>query len=411
MPIVQKKFSLLYSAFFAIFALFGTSITIVGATLPKILADFRWDYGTAGLVMAAGAIGYFLSTYMAGRVFGPLGPRVSIAIGLVLDTVGLALFAAGPSPLLNLIMYFAVGLGQGFIEVTINWSVLRMESGAEGNAGRAMSLMHGSFAIGAVVGPFILGWLISANLPWVALYRGIAVLFGLLLVSVAILPLGLLGREAPIHGTSRESRRGGSKNRAVPDAPSRHPAYWIGFVALLLYVGVELGISNWSAEFFVSVFGASAATGSFMVSLFWTGLLAGRFGIPVLARKVSQQKILIAISILLVGSSSLLALLGFLGPAFRVPGYILVFFSGLGCSSIYPIVVSIVGETFPKAQAKAVSFASTGGGLGSFAFPYLMSVIAGGLGIRFGFAAYAVFAVASLLACRALIAASTRERA
>lgn len=413
MSIVPQKFSRLYSAFFAIFALFGTSITIVGATLPTILADFKWNYGTAGLVMAAGAIGYFLSTFIAGRVLGPLGPRISIAIGLLLDTLGLAFFASGPSPLTNLLLYFAIGLGQGFIEVTVNWSVLRMKEPEDGNSGHAMSLMHGAFAIGAVAGPFVLGWLLSAALPWATLYRGMAVLFGLLLISIFVLPMKLLGRESRDGSAEvpNPSPRPQSRSALHSGAlPSRSPAYWLGFVSLLIYVGVELGISNWLAEYFVSVFGASPATGSFMVSLFWTGLLAGRFGIPLLGKKVSQQKILVAISILLVGSSGFLALLGFLGPSFRTAGYVLVLLSGLGCSSIYPIVVSIVGETFPKAQAKAVGFASTGGGLGAFVFPYLMSLISGGLGIRFGFAVYAVFAVASLFSCRALIAASGRKQ-
>lgn len=408
MAIVPGKYSRLYMAFCAIFALFGTSITIVGATLPTILGDFGWDYGTAGLVMAAGAIGYFLSSFVAGRILGRLGARNSIAIGLLLDTAGLAFFASGPSPLLNLLLYFAIGLGQGFMEVTINWAVLRMGEPEPGeppmaarHAGRAMSLMHGTFAIGAVAGPFVLGWLLEARIPWAALYRGMAALFGILLATAFVLPMHLL---------KRETRGDHEAEGKVRVSISSSPAYWLGFFSLLLYVGVELGISNWSAEYFVSVFGASPAIGSFMVSLFWTGLLAGRFGIPALSRNLRQEGILVALSLLLAVSSGLLALFGFLGPAFRIPAYVLIFLSGLGCSCIYPIVVSIAGETFPRAQAQAISFASTGGGLGSFVFPYLMSLVSGGLGIRYGFAVYAVFAVASLLVCRALIAASARER-
>lgn len=57
--------------------------------------------------------------------------------------------------------------------------------------------------------------------------------------------------------------------------------YWLGFFALFVYVGVELGISNWIAEYFVSVFKAPIRA-PFMVSLFWAGLLMGRFGIPII---------------------------------------------------------------------------------------------------------------------------------
>lgn len=43
--------------------------------------------------------------------------------------------------------------------------------------GKAMSLMHGAFSIGAVAGPLIIAILISANLEWTLVYRIIGILF------------------------------------------------------------------------------------------------------------------------------------------------------------------------------------------------------------------------------------------
>jgi len=64
--IVEKRFLPLYIGLFSIFALFGISMTVIGATLPKIFVDFGWSYTTAGAIIAAGSIGYFLSSYLAG---------------------------------------------------------------------------------------------------------------------------------------------------------------------------------------------------------------------------------------------------------------------------------------------------------------------------------------------------------
>jgi MFS family permease len=75
----------------------------------------------------------------------------------------------------------------------------------------------------------------------------------------------------------------------------------------------------------------------------------------------------------------------------------LLFLAGLGCSIYYPTVMTLVGECFPRAQSQAVGFAATGGGIGSFVFPFLMSSIAQNWGIRAGFATYAVFAAGMTL--------------
>jgi len=273
--IVEKRFLPLYIGLFSIFALFGISMTVIGATLPKIFVDFGWSYTTAGAIIAAGSIGYFLSSYLAGIFLSALGLRLTLSLSLLLIFAGLEFFAATPVPWLNMLLYFIVGVGQGGIELSVDWATLRME-GAGG--GRAMSLMHGAFSIGAVVGPLIIAILISAHLEWTLIYRGIGVLFLAIAVFMQFMPLAALGKD-------RGHIAGGSRRDLF-----RHPAYWLGFFALFVYVGVELGISNWVAEYFVRVFGAPIATGSFMVSLFWAGLLIGRFGVPFFQATIKREK-------------------------------------------------------------------------------------------------------------------------
>lgn len=68
----------------------------------------------------------------------------------------------------------------------------------------------------------------------------------LLAVVMAFTPLPLTA-----HASEKKS---GPQERL-----SKHPAYWLSFVALLVYVGVELGVSNWVAEYFVAVFAYSPA--------------------------------------------------------------------------------------------------------------------------------------------------------
>ncbi|MEI6099610.1 MAG: MFS transporter, partial [Alphaproteobacteria bacterium] len=87
----------------------------------------------------------------------------------------------------------------------------------------------------------------------------------------------------------------------------------------------------------------------------------------------------------------------------------LVFLAGLGSSIFYPVVITLLGNCFPKDQSQAIGFAATGGGIGAFLFPFLMSALAQGWGLKTGFATYAVFAVAMTLAAFGLTVAARRK--
>lgn len=395
MALVETQFRRLYGVLFSIFVLFGISMTIVGATLPKILSDFNWNYTTAGAVIAAGAVSYFFATYGAGFLISAIGAKPTMLMGLVLEVMGLLFFAKSPSALINLLLNAGIGIGQGFLELTVNWSTLRMDSSRRG---RAMNLMHGAFAVGAFIGPFIVGILIQQNLSWTLVYRGMALLFAGIAILIASLSFTALGKD-----------QGHSTEKSRTDI-LRHPAYWLGFITLLLYVGVELGISNWIAEYFVSTYQASPASGSFMVSLFWVGLLAGRFGVPLLYRGSRQGFILLFMSIVMSLSVILLTVLGFVSPhpVTLSAARILAFFSGLGCSIIYPMVVTRIGAAFPNTQSQAVAFAAMGGGVGAFVFPFIMAALASAYDIQIGFASYGFFSLAVVVSSALLVKMTRR---
>ena len=373
-------------------------MTIIGATLPKILADFGWSYTTAGTVIAAGAIGYFAATYAAGFLVSLIGPKLTIGLGVILEIVGLLLFATIPSPFVNVILYLGVGLGQGCIELVVNWSTLRMD---KSGSGRAMNLIHGAFAVGAFLGPFVIGILINYGLSWTLIYRGIALMFILVFIVLVFMPFSGLDRR---NEDKKDNPRGGL---------TRRPAYWLGFATLLVYVGVELGVSNWVAEYFVTVFKTSPATGSFMVSFFWVGLLAGRFGVPLLYRGKREDVLLVVLAMTMAVSVIVLAFVGYItdGASIFVFASILVGLAGLGCSCIYPVVVTLVGGAFPDAQSEAIGFTAMGGGIGAFVFPYAMSAISAAWGIRAGFVAYAFFSVVVVVFCVALVRATRKVTA
>lgn len=396
MKLIEPRFRGLFLSIFALFALFGTSMTIIGATLPKILANFHWSYLMAGIVIGAGAVAYFVSTFVAGHLVKRWGPKPTILLALALIVAGLAFFATTPDPAANTLLSALIGLGQGGVEVGLNSTILRMD---ERNTGRPMNLLHGAFAVGAIVGPLAVSLLLRSGLDWAAVYRGMAAIFALLAAMMAFAGLPPVQPEA--------AERDATRRRL-----SANPAYWLSFFALFLYLGVELGVSNWVAEYFVVVFGYAPEASAMLVSLFWLGLLAGRFGVPLLYADAHPDAALVGLSALATASIVLLMLLGYAAayPIAADVGRGALFLAGLGCSIYYPGVMTLLGKCFPLAQSQAVGFAATGGGIGAFIFPFLMSSIAQNWGIRAGFATYGVFAAGMTLVGAWLAVVASRGR-
>lgn len=265
MPGPERQFRPLYFALLATFALFGVSVSAIGATLPKILDGFRWSYVGAGCVLAAGSIGYFVAAFVSGLLAARVGPKRVMVAGLLLQAAGMLLFVRWPSVALNVAVYFFAGVGQGGQELVTNYSVVRMQR--DGRS-RLMNLMHAAFTVGAILGPLVAAALIGWGRSGREIYAFIGMMCLLLAWLHASLDYGVLG-------TPESEGRAGARATAL----LREPLLVLSFFVLLLYVGSELGVSNWVGEYYVKVLGASPAVGAYMVGVFWLGLLVGRAGL------------------------------------------------------------------------------------------------------------------------------------
>jgi fucose permease len=344
------------------FLVFGAVFTIIGAALPQIIHTFHWSYALTGTVLAASAVGYFVSSFFCGLLVQRFPPKAVIIVGLLVGAAGMVLFARTSSPWLNLLFNLAIGLCQGAIEVVTNLGIVRMEKPGQS---RLMNLLHAGFSVGAIAGPLSIGYLIGRSTNGTVIVFTVA---GILAAVMAI--LFSTARFPAWHRESSHQRRGSLKIL-------QQPLLLLIVFFIILYVGAEVGVSSWTSEFFVTVLGSPASIGAFAVALFWTGLLVGRL-IVSLYRGTRQEYIVLA-SVALATVALTLALVVRSTPAVAVG----VFLTGLGFAGIYPLVMSMVGRYFKSGFA--IGVVATGGGIGSFTFPFIMAVLAQTMGLRNGF--------------------------
>ena len=148
----------LYFLLLAGFATFGVVFTIIGASLPHIIATFHWSYALTGAVLAANAVGYFVSTFICGILVQRIAPKKVLVFGLILGAASMSLFVRWPSPWLNMALNFCVGLCQGPIEVVTNLEVMHMERKGQS---RLLNMVHAAFSVGGIVGPAAVGFLLG----------------------------------------------------------------------------------------------------------------------------------------------------------------------------------------------------------------------------------------------------------
>jgi fucose permease len=386
MQSLNRETRRLYVLFLAGFVIFGVLFTIIGAALPQIIRTFHWSYTLTGVVLAANAIGYFLSTFLCGFLVQRFSPRTVLVSGLLLIALCMLFFMRWRSPWLNLALNLMIGLGQGTIEVVTNLEVIHMERKGQS---RLMNLMHAAFSVGAIVGPAAVGILMSLGV------RGTVVFLA------AAGPIALM---ALLFGTARfpqlvqEDEHGKRQGLRL----LRSPILLLLTLFLLLYVGAELGVSTWVSEYFVKVLATTTSTGAFSVSLFWMGLFTGRLGVSLLYRGTRQEYLVLGLSLLAAVALGFVLLVS--STAAVAVG---VFLAGLGLSALYPLVMAIVGRYFKSGFA--VGTVATGGGLGSFTFPFLMAVVSESIGLRGGFWFYLGLTLVLVVLSLAIVAMVKRS--
>ena len=139
-----------------------------------------------------------------------------------------------------------------------------------------MNFIHAAFTAGAIVGPLGIGQLIERGYPWQVAFLALAFLSLLMALAFTLLSFETVSADPAKQENSPLS------------CLMSQPLMLLLTTLILLYVGVEIGTSNWIAEYFVQSLGVSAASGAYTVSLFWMGLLAGRLSVAIFYRRDDQ---------------------------------------------------------------------------------------------------------------------------
>ena len=286
-----------------LFFMWGFITSINDILVPRFKEAFGLNYREAMLVQFAffgayfiGSFLYFLISVTRGDPIARVGYKNGVVIGLLISAVGCGLI--WPAVTIHyypfiLIALFVIGLGFALLQIAANPYVTIL--GPERTASSRLNLAQAFNSVGTTTGPLIGGYLIFKYFAQAGVHESESVKSPYIIFCVAFLIIAAVYFliYLPHVGEGKIESGIGSL---------RYPHVVLGVLAIFMYVGGEVSVGSAIINFLgqPSVAAMPELEASKYVSIFWGGMLIGRFmGAVELSemKKVNKQLCLVGIPV------------------------------------------------------------------------------------------------------------------
>ncbi|KAJ4416817.1 hypothetical protein N0V82_006546 [Gnomoniopsis sp. IMI 355080] len=387
------------------FTLLGIIISTPGVVLPHLEEHYHLNDIHASLIFLVAPVGYLLGARLNEPIHHRLGQRGIALLAPVCQIVFTGIVSIFHNPHragfpLFLVATVVGNVGSGLLDGS--WCAWAGGLGGK-RTNTVQGLLHGSFSVGAGLGPFLAGTMFSVwKWPWWTWYHFllIAVVLQGLVLYVAFhsedgrryeddLKWRMLERgDEPITATAATASSDGCATAEEEVKGLLHyRATWICAAYFLAYVGTEAAISGWIVTFMQRVRHASPYLASLSSTGFWLGMAAGRLALgPVTdrfhVRSATTAYLLIAIT-LQAGLAGVGVGAGGVAAAAAILSTVLITAIGFFLGPLFPSGIVVLARALPRhLHVGAVSFVASVGQLGAALLPFLLGSLSQWLGIR-----------------------------
>ena len=331
--------------------------------LPLIIDGYGITPGVAGSLFPVRFAGIFAGGLLGGILSDRYGRKTVILAGSVIQALGFLLLVSSDTWSYGLLAFGTAGLGTGLTNTTLNALV------ADANRDKrslALNKLHGIYAAGCLIGPLLAGTLSSAGHDWKLVFYASS--FVWLLYAIVSIFIAYPRMEPP-----EKIRLNFSLRKLDPD-----PVLILLFFVSFIYNGSATGLVGWINTYMKDL-EFSLLFGSGMVSVFYAGLMLGRFLCGKLSEKIGYVRI---ISICAIGSLIFYPAALFTNNAWTiVPG---VFFTGLFMSGLHPTGLAYAGTRYPQKAGSVTALLASAMSLGAMTVPWATGIVADSYGFRSG---------------------------
>lgn len=328
--------SFLLGIIYLSFISLGLPDALLGAAWPNMYPDFQVPVSFAGIISMIIAFGTIISSLQSDRLTRKFGTGKVTAASVGITALALWGFSISHNIILLCLWAIPYGLGAGSVDASLNNYV------ALHYASRHMSWLHCMWGVGATLGPYIMGAVLTGGATWNTGYRIISIL-QVVLTAVLIFSLPKWKKQ----NTSLEETTSGKllslkEIFAIPGAKAI-------MVCFFCYCALEQTTMLWASSYLTLAKGVDAKTAASFAGMFCIGITIGRGINGFIAMKLKdRQMIRMGQSIIFTG---IIVMLLPLGEIASLIGFSLI---GLGCAPIYPCIIHSTPEHFGKERSQAI---------------------------------------------------------
>lgn len=254
------------------FVILGLPTGMLGIAWPSIRAELNAPLAGLGVVLAAMTVTEFASSALSGAVRQRFGTIALLLLPTALAAIGLLLFAMAQTWPTIVLAAAVLGAGLGLLDAAFNTEAA-LRRGI-----RFMAALHASWAVGATLGPALIGLVLVAAGSWRLGYAVAAIAF------VAFAIATYLVRDDLAAAPERED---------APSAASGARRWSVmGAALMFVYVGIELGAGQWSFTRLTADGALTDGVAGLAVFLYWSGLAAGRVALALFGTRVSAERLI-----------------------------------------------------------------------------------------------------------------------
>ena len=274
-------------------------ITVMNDSLvPFFKAGFTLTYAQSSLVQFYFFMTYALMSIPAGKLVEKIGYKSGMVWGFVIAACGAFLFFPASSfhrYELFLAALFVVAIGIVLLQVAANPYITVL--GSPRTAASRLTLIQGVGSLGTTLGPlfgahFILSRLEESNASSEAVVGPYMFIAGtLLLIGIIVYWLKL-----PKVATSSDGEK-----QIATGSIFRFRNLNLGIIAIFAYVGAEVAIGTFLTNYIADRLGISDASANFYLSFYWGGMLVGRFLGAAILKYMKPANVLALLALLAIG--------------------------------------------------------------------------------------------------------------
>ena len=330
-------FQLLLVVIYISFISLGLPDSLLGSAWPIMYSELNVPISYAGIISMIIAVGTIISSLQSDRLTKKLGTGKVTAISVAMTATALFGFSISKSFMALCIWAIPYGLGAGSVDASLNnYVALNYES-------RHMSWLHCMWGVGATLGPYIMGYVLTKDMSWSSGYHIIGILqIALTLVLILSLPLW---KKRSINDSGEDINE---KVLSIKEIIKISGAKEV-MLCFFCYCALEQTASLWASSYLTIYKGISADTAASLASMFFIGITIGRFFSGFITMKLNDTQ-MIRIGSFLIGVGIIIMLLPF-GTNASILGLIMI---GLGCAPIYPCIIHSTPEHFGEDKSQAI---------------------------------------------------------